>query len=101
MIQAHEGYIVFLAHLRDQSVSVTEGQVVRPADIIGRVGNSGNSTMPHLHLNLFDQMDDPFTAQVLPFVFDCYETLDNDGRYTENHSSLPMVGAVVKFSVGR
>ena len=79
MIQAKEGHIVFLAHLRNRSILVTEGEQVRQGQEIGRLGNSGNSTMPHLHINLFDQMDNPFKAKVLPFVFSRYEVLESDG----------------------
>ncbi len=52
MIQAKEGYIVFLAHLRNHSICLSEGDTVRQGDIIGQVGNSGNSSMPHLHMKL-------------------------------------------------
>jgi len=99
MIQAIEGYIVFLAHMRNHSILVKEGDDVKLGQEIGRLGNSGNSTMPHLHINLFDQMDDPFSARVLPFVFDCYEILNKNGDWEENFSSLPGVGDIVKFSI--
>ena len=97
MIQAKEGYIVFLAHLRNQSILVTEGEQVRQGQAIGMLGNSGNSTMPHLHINLFDQMDNPFKAEVLPFVFSSYETLDSDGLWVEAKSSIPKAGMFVRF----
>ena len=99
MIQAKAGYIVFLAHLRNRSLVVTEGDEVRQGDVIGMVGSSGNSTMPHLHINLFDQMENPFKAEVLPFVFSSYETPGSDGRWVRNRSSLPAVGQFVRFAV--
>lgn len=97
MIQGKEGYIVFLAHLKNQSILVTEGEQVRQGQEIGMLGNSGNSTMPHLHINVFDQMDNPFKAEVLPFVFSTYETLDRDGVWVEHKSSIPRVGTIVRF----
>lgn len=97
MIQGEEGYIVFLAHLRNQSILVTEGEYVRQGQVIGKVGNSGNSTMPHLHINLFDQMENPFKAKVLPFVFSKYETIDHDGLWVEKKSSIPNAGMFVRF----
>lgn len=99
MIQAEEGYIVLLAHLRNQSVSVSEGMQVRQGEPVGTVGNSGNSAMPHLHINLFDQMEDPLNAKVLPFVFEHYETLESDGRWSENRRSRPKAGTFVRFHV--
>lgn len=98
MIQAKEGYIVFLAHLKNQSIMVSEGEQVRHGQVIGLLGNSGNSTMPHLHINLFDQMDNPFKAEVLPFVFSSYETLGHDGFWTEAKSSIPKTGTFVRFN---
>ncbi|MFG2961116.1 M23 family metallopeptidase [Streptomyces sp. NPDC048291] len=43
--------IVKLAHLRPGSVTVAEGDTVRAGQPLGEVGNSGNSTEPHLHLH--------------------------------------------------
>ncbi|MBI3398989.1 MAG: M23 family metallopeptidase [Deltaproteobacteria bacterium] len=98
MIKAKEGYIVFLAHLKNQSILVKEGQHVRQGEVIGMVGNSGNSTAPHLHINLFDQMDNPLKSKVLPFVFSSYELLSSAGRWVKHTSSVPKVGAFVRFN---
>jgi len=43
--------IVVLAHLRPGSVRVQVGQSVRQGEPVGEVGNSGNTTEPHLHLH--------------------------------------------------
>lgn len=48
---------VLLAHLAPGSVSVRVGQAVREGDQVGRVGHTGNSTAPHLHLQLMDGPD--------------------------------------------
>jgi Peptidase family M23 len=46
------GALVYFAHLKRGSITVKSGQHVRIGDAIGRVGNSGNSTEPHLHLHI-------------------------------------------------
>ena len=97
MIQSKEGYIVFLAHMRNQSITLSEGQQIRQGELIGMVGNSGNSTAPHLHINLFDQMDDPFQSKVIPFVFNSYESLDVGDRWIKRNLSVPEVGTFVRF----
>ena len=43
---------VLLAHLVAGSVAVEEGAYVTSGALIGRVGNSGNSDAPHLHLHV-------------------------------------------------
>jgi murein DD-endopeptidase MepM/ murein hydrolase activator NlpD len=44
-----------LGHLRRGSVRVRRGDRVRAGDLLGRVGNSGNSTEPHLHFHVQDR----------------------------------------------
>nr|WP_234469074.1 M23 family metallopeptidase [Streptomyces sp. MBT62] len=43
--------IVKLGHLRPGSVTVAQGDTVRAGQLLGEVGNSGNTTEPHLHLH--------------------------------------------------
>jgi hypothetical protein len=42
---------VLLAHFKNGSVSVKRGQTVAAGQPVGRVGNSGNTTEPHLHIH--------------------------------------------------
>jgi hypothetical protein len=52
MIKHHASdTLVLLAHLQQGSLLVREGQLVRARQAIGRVGNSGLSTEPHLHVS--------------------------------------------------
>lgn len=44
-------YLLF-AHLKLGSVNVEEGQMVKQGDLLGKCGNSGNTTEAHLHLSL-------------------------------------------------
>ena len=41
-----------LAHLKNGSIVFNKGDLVVAGDIIGSVGNTGNSTEPHLHYHL-------------------------------------------------
>lgn len=50
-------------------MAVEVGRRVHRGDVIGTIGNSGNSTMPHLHFHLMDGPD-PLRSQGVPFVFD-------------------------------
>lgn len=44
-------FLVLLAHLKRGSVTVQAGQRVATGDIVGAVGNSGNTDEPHLHVH--------------------------------------------------
>lgn len=41
-----------LAHLKNGSIRFNKGDLVVAGDVIGSVGNTGNSTEPHLHYHL-------------------------------------------------
>ncbi|MFI5819570.1 M23 family metallopeptidase [Streptomyces rishiriensis] len=43
--------IVKLAHLRPGSVTVAKGDIVRAGQLLDEVGNTGNTTEPHLHIH--------------------------------------------------
>jgi hypothetical protein len=47
-----ENRFAFYAHLRPGSIRVHEGDVVHRGDVLGSLGNSGNSTAPHLHFHV-------------------------------------------------
>lgn len=44
-------YFVILAHLRRGSITVAAGEPVDVGNALGQMGNSGNSSEPHLHLH--------------------------------------------------
>jgi len=47
-----DGEYGFLAHLRQGSIEVRQGDTVAAGAEIGRCGNSGNASEPHLHFHL-------------------------------------------------
>jgi hypothetical protein len=62
------GPFVLLAHLRRGTVAVRPGDTVAAGDRVGDCGNSGNSTQPHVHVQVTDSMDWPVAAG-LPLAF--------------------------------
>ncbi|TDD33246.1 M23 family metallopeptidase [Actinomadura sp. KC06] len=63
-----DGVYAVFAHLRHGSVRVRKGDRVQAGDVLGEVGNSGNSSEPHLHFHLMDRPR-PLAAAGLPFAF--------------------------------
>jgi murein DD-endopeptidase MepM/ murein hydrolase activator NlpD len=64
---------LFIAHLQRHSIVVAPGDRVRAGQVIGRVGNSGNSSEPHVHLHLQDTPT-PYLGEGIPFYFHNYLT---------------------------
>jgi hypothetical protein len=79
------GRYIGYAHLRPGSIpaSVRKGAPLRAGDLIGRLGNSGNSTAPHLHFQVMDRSSF-LDATALPFVFD---TQRLEGTFTNGNFS--------------
>ncbi|WP_416151784.1 M23 family metallopeptidase [Salipaludibacillus sp. HK11] len=46
-----------LAHFKYQSIEMKEGDEVKEGDLLGLVGNSGNSSEPHIHFHVPDFSD--------------------------------------------
>lgn len=47
----------FLVHFKYESIQVKEGDEVKTGDVLGLVGNSGNSSEPHIHFHVADSPD--------------------------------------------
>jgi peptidase M23-like protein len=62
---------VLLGHLRRGSVAVRVGDTVHVGQPLGRVGNSGNTNEPHLHIHAQrpGTLDAPFSGDPLPIRF--------------------------------
>lgn len=68
MLVERDGVIVVLCHLQRGSVTVQPGQRVRIGEQLGRCGNSGNSTEPHVHIQAIDDAEIA-PANAVPLTF--------------------------------
>ena len=75
-------------HLRRSSVCVGLGDRVRAGDQIGECGNSGNSTEPHVHVQVTDSVDWA-VARGLPLAF------QGAGSEATDRLWLPREGEIV------
>lgn len=88
LLQGDPG-VALLAHLRCSSIRVKVGQLVKEAETVAAVGNSGNTTIPHLHFHLMN-VSDPFKAQGVACKFRRCERL-RDGTWEEVCDYIPDV----------
>jgi hypothetical protein len=85
--------LVLLAHLQQGSVRVAEGDQVRAGDPIGRVGNSGNTSEPHLHVHALRGGLDALRGTSVPMRFDGRFLVRNDTvRTGTTHRRRPAGG---------
>ena len=57
------------AHLQPGSIKVRQGDKVKTGQVLGLVGNTGNSLVPHLHFQLMDQPSS-LASNGLPYEID-------------------------------
>jgi hypothetical protein len=81
ILRVGPGIYLTYAHMVPGSVRVHAGERVRRGQAVGRLGNSGNSATPHLHLQV--QITRSFLSDGLPFVFRSFRFL---GQITEPFS---------------
>ncbi|MEO8557351.1 MAG: M23 family metallopeptidase, partial [Actinomycetota bacterium] len=62
------GAFVVLVHLRAGSTRVAVGEVVTQGQQVAACGNSGNSTQPHVHVQVMDSPD-LSVARGVPIAF--------------------------------
>lgn len=99
------GNFAFYAHLQPGSVRVKTGDRVTRGQVLGLVGNSGNSTEPHLHFHISDG-NSPLGSEGLPYRHDSFEIVGRcrmlgmgcertapNGRRGE----LPLANVMIRF----
>jgi len=96
----------FYAHLKPGSLRVRPGDRIRRGQVLGLVGNSGNSTEPHLHFHLSDGPS-PLGSRGLPYAIDTFQVEGRCRRMlaecTRNTAAefrrreIPMANMIVRF----
>ncbi len=112
VVDIGNGRYATYAHLVPKSVRVSVGAKVRRGQVLGLLGNSGNSDAPHLHFHITDGPS-PFAAEGVPFIFESMQfrgsvaSVDKllggqepwipQGGTVVRTREIPMENAVVRF----
>ncbi|MCP4048082.1 MAG: M23 family metallopeptidase [Gammaproteobacteria bacterium] len=75
LIRTDDDRFIVMAHMKKGSVTVSEGDRVEAGNLLGRVGNSGRSEEPHLHIHCMETLEEDYVrcGHGIPVQF--------DGRY--------------------
>jgi murein DD-endopeptidase MepM/ murein hydrolase activator NlpD len=79
VVRHDDGVFAAYAHLRRGSIGVAEGDTVAAGSQLAEVGNTGNTTEPHLHVQLMDRAHVTEAAGV-PFRWSDVEITDDVDR---------------------
>lgn len=83
-------------HLQPGCIAVKQGERVRRGQQLARVGNAGDSYLPHLHFELTTSPE-TLRGQGLPYVFDTFSVVSKDGRVSQRRRELPPQKALVQL----
>ncbi|MDV3222732.1 M23 family metallopeptidase [Intrasporangium sp.] len=90
------GAYLAMVHLKKGSLRVAAGDPVAEGAHLADCGNSGNSTQPHLHLQVMDSAD-LSVAKGLPMAFRDFREWPRGARQPlDRESGIPGEGAVVE-----
>jgi biotin carboxyl carrier protein len=85
------GRYAFYAHMQPGSPRVKVGDHVKTGQVLGLVGNTGNSSQPHLHFDICDASS-MLACEGLPYAFASFEvTGDANGEGTGVKAVAPAV----------
>lgn len=103
MLKLAGGWYAFYAHLKPNSIRVKVGERVRNGQVLGLLGNSGNSDAPHLHLHVASAPS-PLGAEGLPYLFTSYAVLGIEAFDPRKKSpgdrrtlELPLENELIRF----
>jgi hypothetical protein len=101
------GVYAMYAHLQPGSIRVKVGDRVTPGQVLALVGNTGNSSEPHLHFQLMNH-NSPLASEGLPYSFANFyvggmmagDPPDYKLEHTApvaHHGEMPMENQIVDF----
>ncbi|MGH9943007.1 MAG: M23 family metallopeptidase, partial [Pyrinomonadaceae bacterium] len=108
ILDLNNSRFAFYAHLQPGSLRVKLGDKVRRGQVLGLVGNSGNSTEPHLHFHL-SNANSPLGSEGIPYVFPAFEVQGKgwgwkagsaNSATEKRQNEMPLELEVVRFPPG-
>ena len=98
IIDHGNGEYTLTSHMREGTITVKAGDHVSSGQLIGNVGNSGVSMVPHIHFNLMDRAQ-WLEARGIPSMFSDFERVQNTDTNETIEWGNPTTGWLVRSSV--
>ena len=91
VVDIGKGRYAFYAHMQPDSLKVKVGDTVKTGQVLGLLGNTGNTDGAHLHFHIMDGPS-PLLSNGLPFVFTQFtgEGLVTDGEALQKFEVTPV-----------
>jgi murein DD-endopeptidase MepM/ murein hydrolase activator NlpD len=105
IMEIGDGLYAFYAHLQPGSLRVKVGDKVHRGQVLGLLGNSGNSSEPHLHFHICN-VNSELACEGLPYAFATYELQgkgegwkpsDSHGAPVKQEMEIPTADEVIRF----
>lgn len=102
ILRIAQNRFVTYAHLQKGSIKVRVGSHVHRGDMLALLGNSGNTTGAHLHLQVTDR-NSVLQSEGVPFIFEGFTYLGPGSDYPEKQvsqdwrNSMPPGDGVLRF----
>ncbi|MGA7913887.1 MAG: M23 family metallopeptidase [Candidatus Acidiferrales bacterium] len=102
------GRFAFYAHMQPGSLRVKVGEHVKTGEVLGLVGNTGNSTEPHLHFDICDASS-MLACEGLPYALASFEVTgkaEDEGKIklyatpVTRTLEIPAEDEIVRFGSG-
>jgi hypothetical protein len=102
------GVFAFYAHFQPGTIQVKAGDKVTTGQVLGKVGNSGNSSEPHLHFDLCDR-NSMLACEGIPYAFPSFgvqgsgwgwKAVEEKAAAVARTRELPLENQVVRFPAG-
>lgn len=95
LLEISKSQYALLAHLVKGSIIVKPGESVEIGQALGKLGHSGNSTMPHLHMQFMNSVDFN-NAEGIPFKIREYEVI-KDEKWQKVNNSIPTDKDIIRY----
>jgi hypothetical protein len=97
-----DGQFAHYYHLKPGSIQVKQGQRVRPGQVIGNIGASGDAREPHLHFEVSTAVP-LLVGEGVPYVIDHFKVVSSKGHVLGvRNKELPLDDMVIDFeSIGQ